>query len=227
MYARGAAVLAVLLFLAPAHGSDCNLPSSVETIAYDHVPEGMKRLLGDIAMPGAEFNAGDVMYPGLPGSRLVAIWRKGRDYAIAIERGRRGRPYSSLYRWRAPDGTALVPEDYFVPCGKLKNIFSRDHIDYRHASGMVMHIAYFGMPAIKARKFADSLIEPVWGTFCSQTSDNCEPMSAYALYVDAAPRYCSVSIIREQSGNIFGKFTWFACSFGEDGRYHLVHASAP
>jgi hypothetical protein len=55
----------------------------------DGVPEGLRSRLGTIALPGAQFDATDVVRTGI-GQRYIFVWRRDNHWIVATEQGGRG-----------------------------------------------------------------------------------------------------------------------------------------
>jgi hypothetical protein len=91
----------------------CAPPSNVAAIRIpDEMPEALRKTmnasLGKIALPGAKFDATDVIMYGV-GARYILAWKRGDKWLVATERG--GIGYSDpmfLYRLQADGGVTLL-----------------------------------------------------------------------------------------------------------------------
>lgn len=97
--ARRVAIVLVLLILPSAYNviadattPACMPPRQAIPVPFEHVPSvllwSLRERLGEIAAPGASFNATDVVwFENVPQRRFMFFWTAGRRWVIATERG--------------------------------------------------------------------------------------------------------------------------------------------
>ena len=67
----------------------CPLPPGGKAVSLETAPDALRKIFGDFAPPGADFDATDVIVTGR-NRRLVFIWARGDRWIVATEHGGRG-----------------------------------------------------------------------------------------------------------------------------------------
>ena len=125
--ARRMAVISVLLLLAFIYATADPAPAcmprrQVVPVPFEHVPsillQSLKERLGEIAAPGASFNATDTFwFENVPNRRFIFFWTAGRLWVVAAEQG--GFAYNNpifLYDLGDDEGKAdLIAEKVAFP----------------------------------------------------------------------------------------------------------------
>ena len=92
----------------------CRLPphaESVPLLSEAPVPlqDAIRTDIGDLAKPGEDFNATDVVVDDRPSNRLIFIWHSAEIWIVATERG--GIAYNDpIYAYRLERGKAILLE---------------------------------------------------------------------------------------------------------------------